>query len=433
MLNPKSSSKLNKNASHSNELTSGGAQYFSFRNRKESKYAAGFGRLQVCPSSITNADFGSYFSKDVSFMSLYAELTKKDRTKTGLTMDDIFDAIPGVQVREFLPDTKLDQCINFFGDMLQSVKDLWSSNKDKEKQQGKDGKQLQEKSSEGKGFLSKMQDVLWHAFDYMTGVAKPNNLFLKDNVPKFKGNANGVYGDGTSSIDTYMLTFPYTLYYRLQSCVTTNVYELPCKTNDDMLYSSNGVKGWTGGSNSIGIGNSFVSKIPIIGGILNNILGNVQINFMPWWNAQSGAMTESPEVGIKFYLFNDTAEAAMTNFIFVNTLVPNNMWVQYNMFQHSPCLYDVKIEGYNRLFACAATTSVKSVGVLRSPPPGWIDALCSKHGNTGGKKDGNVNASTLAELVKAARLVKIPDVYEVEMKFTSLLPQNFNNFLFTYS
>lgn len=150
VLNPKSSSKLNKNASHSNELTSGGAQYFSFRNRDKSKYKAGFGRLQVCPSSITNADFGSYFSKDVSFMSLYAELTKKDRTSAGLTMDDIFDAIPGVQVREFLPDTKLDQCINFFGDMLQSVKDLWSSSKDKEKEsKGAGGGKLKEKNSEG--------------------------------------------------------------------------------------------------------------------------------------------------------------------------------------------------------------------------------------------------------------------------------------------
>lgn len=278
-----------------------------------------------------------------------------------------------------------------------------------------------------------MQDILWHAFDYMTGVAKPNNLFLKNNVPKFKGNAGGVYGDGSSAIDTYMLTFPYTLYYRLQSCVTTNVYELPCKTGDDVLYSSDGVKGWTGGSNSIGIGNSFVSKIPIIGGILNNILGNVQINFMPWWNAQAGAQTPPPEVGIKFYLFNDTADAAMTNFIFVNTLLPNNRWVQYNMFQHSPCLYDVKIEGYNRLFACAATTSVKSIGVLRSPPPVWIDTLCSKHANGGGKKDGSVNSATLAELAKTARLIKVPDVYEVEMKFTSLLPQNFNNYLFTYS
>jgi hypothetical protein len=71
--------------------------------------------------------------------------------------------------------------------------------------------------------------------------------------------------------------------------------------------------------------------------------------------------------------------------------------------------------------------------VLRSPPPGWIDTLCSKHANCGGKKDGSVNSATLAELAKTARLIKVPDVYEVEMKFTSLLPQNFNNYLFTYS
>ena len=30
-------------------------------------------------------------------------------------------------------------------------------------------------------------------------------------------------------------------------------------------------------------------------------------------------------------------------------------------------------------------------------------------------------------------MVRIPDVYEVSIKFTSLLPNNFNNFLFNYS
>lgn len=35
----------------------------------------------------------------------------------------------------------------------------------------------------------------------------------------------------------------------------------------------------------------------------------------------------------------------MYNFIFVNTIVPNNMWLQYHMLAHSQCLYDVKIEG----------------------------------------------------------------------------------------
>jgi len=141
-------------------------------------------------------------------------------------------------------------------------------------------------------------------------------------------------------------------------------------------------------------------------------------------------------VQIKLDLFNDTAEAAMMNFIFVNTIVPNNLWIQYGMFQHSSHLYDIKIEGYNRLFACAGTFNVKSKGVLRNPPPGWVDTLCAKYGNGGrGGKDsgGDIKVKELAAAIKANNLIKIPDIYEVEMTFSSLLPLNFNNYIFTYS
>lgn len=320
--------------------------------------------------------------------------------------------------------------------MLQSVKDLWEGSDDKKSDSGqnKDKKIKETKSKSFGDRIKQFKAILWHAFDYLTGVAEPNNLYVKNGVNKFKGNDNGIYGDG--KLDQYLLTFPYTLYYRLQSCVTTNVYELPCKTGDDLMYSSKGSAGWTGGSNSLDITNTFLAKIPIIGDVLKNILGNTRINFMPWWDAEKGAATPPPEIDIKFDLFNDTAEAAMMNFIFVNTIVPNNRWIQYNMFQHAPCLYDVKVEGYNRLFACAGSFDVKAKGVLRNPPPEWIDTLCKTYGNggAGGKDDGgNVNVTALAESIKKNSLIKIPDIYEVSMKFESLLPLNFNNYLFTYS
>jgi len=438
----KPGSRLNQPATKSNELTGGiGAQYFSFRNRDQSRYASGMGRLQVCPSALTNPDFGSHFLNDISFKTLYGDLHKANRGKSPLTVEDILNQMPGVQIREFLPDTKLDQCINFFGDMLQSVKELWSdgdeaqkaqekaikSDKNKSDQQkSKEVKELQSKTSASR--IQKFKAILWHAFDYMTGVSNPSLYTNFQGEGRFGGNQAGVYGKN-GKVDTYLLTFPYTLYYRLQSCVTTNVYELPCKVDDDMMYQSNGTPGWVGGTNALGItNNTFLTKIPIIGDILKNVLGNVQINFMPWWDAEKGAVG-NPEVSFKFDLFNDTAEAAMMNFIFVNTIVPNNRWLQYNMFQHSPNLYDVKLEGYNRLFACAGEFGVKGKGVLRTPPPGWVDTLCKTYGNS------NLNKQTLAAAIKKDNLIKVPDVYEVTMKFTSLIPMNFNNggFIFKYN
>ena len=40
-------------------------------------------------------------------------------------MDDLFDAMPGIQIREFLPDTRLDQAFNMFSSIiLDTLKDL---------------------------------------------------------------------------------------------------------------------------------------------------------------------------------------------------------------------------------------------------------------------------------------------------------------------
>lgn len=114
----------------------------------------------------------------------------------------------------------------------------------------------------------------------------------------------------------------------MQSCVTTNIYELPAKI--DTAFDVHGQEGW--GGDALGIENTFLGKAPGIGKILNTMFSNVRINYMNWWKAKEGSHTPEPEITIKFDLFNDTAESAMTNFIFINTLVPNNMWLQYGIF-----------------------------------------------------------------------------------------------------
>lgn len=46
--------------------------------------------------------------------------------------------------------------------------------------------------------------------------------------------------------------------------------------------------------------------------------------------------------------------------------------MQYGMLRHSPCLYDVKIDGLKRMFLCTGAFNVKSAGLLRTPPSAWI-------------------------------------------------------------
>lgn len=81
------------------------------------------------------------------------------------------------------------------------------------------------------------------------------------------------------------------------------------------------------------MGEGLLAKIPMVKKVVDNVLGNLQINWMPLWNAKDGAQNAShPKVTVKFDLFNDTEDAAIQNFLFVNTLIPNNMYIQYGMF-----------------------------------------------------------------------------------------------------
>lgn len=57
--------------------------------------------------------------------------------------------------------------------------------------------------------------------------------------------------------------------------------------------------GWTsGGTDFMSAGglriSDALSKIPLIGNIANMILGNIGINYMPWWDATSGSKTTEP-------------------------------------------------------------------------------------------------------------------------------------------
>ena len=116
--------------------------------------------------------------------------------------------------------------------------------------------------------------------------------------------------------------------------------------------------------------------------------------------------------------------SAINNFILVNTLIPNNMWMQYHIYQHSPSVYDVKIEGLNRLYMCAGKFDCEGLGVLRNPPEEFFNEL---------ENCMNPNFDIQARYLFQDRLVKIPDIYRLKLKFTTLIPMNFNNYLYGYS
>lgn len=408
VLNP--GAKINSAATSSDELKGASPQFFTYRKEREN--GGGYGRLNICPSSYRT----SLMKDDISHLLLY----NKAGSKASITYDDIFDAIPGIQIREFLPDTKLDQCINLFNDLMDKFKEIFTQSKDNNTAANE-----QSKTKTDSGFAEKLLKTSWFALNYLVGTENPN--LYTDVMGDLEKVKMPNYNPSDKNLKAYVLNFPYLLYYRLQSCVTTNIYEVPGMTNKSMYTSESGLAGWEGSSGFRISG--LLNKIPLIGGMINGILGNVGINYMPWWDAEKGAQVKEPEIEIKFDLFNDNQDAALYNFIFVNTIVPNNKWIQYNLFQHSSCLYDIKLEGYNRLFACAGSFDVKYDGVLRDPPQQWLTSKLYP------KTNNNLTSAgwRLVQNAIKERLIKIPDVYHVSMKFQSLLPANFNNFIYSYA
>jgi hypothetical protein len=72
-------------------------------------------------------------------------------------------------------------------------------------------------------------------------------------------------------------------------------------------------------------------KDSMLGKVLNMVTGfgdiidRVRINYMPRWDPTGSGKCE--QIGFSFDLFNDTMDAALKNFIFVNTIIPNNLWM----------------------------------------------------------------------------------------------------------
>jgi hypothetical protein len=72
-------------------------------------------------------------------------------------------------------------------------------------------------------------------------------------------------------------------------------------------------------------------------------------------------------------------------------------------------LYDIKIEGYNRLFACTGKFKVTYKGILRDPPKVLLKVLDLKFKSSGA-------SFTVDDIIKH-KLIKIPDIYTLEMSF----------------
>lgn len=444
VLNP--NAKLNLGATTSGDLTGGSfsPQFFSFRSesphgiQKDSCYS-GSARINILPSTITEV-----FNNDISYKLLFKKRELQSSWTSGVgndvnagdlnptvTLQNILNSIPGIQIREFLPDTRLDQAINLFSDIFSQIQNSSIS------------EATSEDNKEVSFDLNSITQKIKNAVSYFIGDNGFNGKsFVKDvDSGLTPPELFTAYKTMPNSLKNYILRLPFFLYYTLQSSTTTNIYEVPGSSELKLMMESNGDAGWSGTVNKVSV-KQMAEKIPGIGealtsGIIGGLLNNVAVNFMPWWDASKGSDTPPSKVDISFHLVNDSFEAAMKNFIFVNTIVPNNRFLQYNLFQHSSNIYDVKIEGYNRLFACSGSFSVESVGVTKEPHIDWVNELVRLYANKNAigttPEEQEIGRTDFYMNIVKNKLIRIPEAYLVKLSFSSLLPMNLNTYLFYYS
>ena len=402
-------------------------QFFSFKTSAEGNFPKEGGdplinnkQLGFLPASFSRA-----FKKDISRKLLFDDkhITEADGTSSSkLTIDTILNNLPAVQIREFQPDLKLDQMITAINVILEKVQSFT-----KDKSFSEIGNKLVDTF---KGVASELASADFNTYKYffkylamyLVNIKSKdssfeesfvNDLFSSDYTDKF----NKTYSVEDRDFDSMLLKIPYTIWYGLQSTTTNNIYEVPFINENKSLYSSNGAAGWQGSASGF-----TASLVNAAKSIMGTILPNIGISFTPWWDSTSGQSTYDDDAIINFDLFNDTEAHAVANFTFINTIIPNNRWIQYGIIQQSPCLYDVRIEGVKRMYACTGEFKVSYSGKLRIPTYNFITKSLNKASSI---------AADLADQAKDKN-IKIPDVYHVQLTFKSLMPSNMNQFLFNY-
>lgn len=315
---------------------------------------------------------------------------------TKLELYDILENIPCVNIREYTQDTRVDYVLSIAKIFTKGLADG-------------------EKVASGtfdfgtirEAFGLMIHDIKTLDSPFWTNVG---NAFISKSV-------FGDYGQQDNETDKTdkqaLIDFVYSLYYEMVTTTTTNRYTLPFNVQDNVM-KGNGTDGW----DSFSMNGSFMEHM----GALTGFLGKgISIYTTPVW--QGIKNSEGYGFDMTINLFNDTLDHTLANFIFVNTLIPQNMPTHYAVFQQAPSVYDIQIEGFQRLFMCSGDFSCSMKGVVRKPSSKFIEQLVNNHGNEKYKFDKEKSP---------IKDIRIPDVYEVHLTFKSLLPNTFNNFIFQY-
>lgn len=355
-------------------------QTFSFRKNGDGL------RLHVCPRT--------FYESGISQLNSELNIITGDDSPID---NVIFENIPRIEVREYILESRLKAFMNAFGAFT-------------------------------RGFdAADEYSINWDAIKLNRGVLLNRINSIGDDVTKIideiveaqKSSLNGFQGTFYTNknklglSDTSYLSLPFYLYYCMLTATTTGLYTFPF--DGKQVEESNGSEGWgseLGGSVNFGNSNIIQSVMSFLG-------GNIRWDVQPFWKQAKSVNFNSFELTIN--LFNDDINGAIANYLCVQNLIVKNKYIQYKIFQGSPAVYDIKIQGLNRFYMCSAKVSVNYKGVLRKIPDNYSREM-----------DKYIKPEWKSIFLDNDAFGKIPDVYELKITFQPLLPNSLNNYLFKF-
>lgn len=379
--------KVNENTT----AVRGKPQVFSFKKDPS---------LGILPNSW---NVSSALKSDISMSLIYGmNSTGKMIAEGPISLKDhLLQHIPMVQIREYQQDSKLNQVFSLFGSFKEGF--------DKGSEAASSGSSV----DDALAGLKTTAEKWWKTFKWI--IVNPDK-FVKKLLGGMELSREMTITESDDKSYLSIVKVPHILYYQMISSLSLNIFELPF--SGEFVREASGHGGWNTGRGIKGIGgggNGIFSKF------ISYFGDNIKVSMTPTWDG--AADEEGTTIEFTVNLFNDSVDAACVNFVFVNTLLPSMMFTQYHIFQQSPSLFDIKVDGLGRYFMCSGSIKVEYKGVLRTPSSTVIKTLVAKYRNP--------IYDFSEDYLRKSGLVKIPDSYQVTLQFKSLLPNSFNNYIYS--
>jgi len=348
---------------------------------------------------------GEVSSAVSSIKSLFSDDEQKDISKQiAVNFKTYLNSFQKIKVWEFKPDDMLTLKLNTVTSFLKIISTENSASKT---------------DSIDEKFLDYMKDIKDALVETLNKEFRIDLNQIKSFTPKQR------------------IEFAIKMYKNIISGFYTGYYEFPLFDGNgkDTYINSTGNDGWTTQSfmdRFAGTGDSsLISKMAGFFKSTAEMLGvqGFDIASRPKWSIEKGGNVYNGSAGVevKFCLYNSDLHAFKANCKLVNAFVSGNLWLQDTFIQRSSSLYTVEIPGRTYLSTCTADVAVKYTGKIRKLPVKNFDMLLN---STSDKDTGEkVNIFSNTDNINKQILLNIPDIYEVTIKFTSLLPNNFNTYM----